>query len=85
MNVTLHIDALVIEGLELTAGDRAALQAAFETELTRLITERGLSPALQGGGTYTTLPAAPMTMPVVGGARRLGQQIARSVYGGFRE
>jgi hypothetical protein len=52
MNVRLHIDRVVLDGIEVAAGDRPRLQAALETELTRLVAEAygtpASSPAEQG-------------------------------------
>ena len=74
MNVELHIERLVLNGLPLPPGGRAALAGAFGRELTRLIQDGGVSPALLGGIssprlTATLTPSGP-----------LGTEIARSVY-----
>ena len=48
MSIHLHIDRLVLEGLPLSPTDGPLLQAALESELTRLMGD-GLSPELAEG------------------------------------
>jgi len=74
MNVELHIEQLVLSGLPLPPGGRAALGGAFGRELTRLIQDGGVSPALLGGVSSPRLTA---TLAPQGA---LGTEIARSVY-----
>jgi hypothetical protein len=80
MNVRLHIDRLVLEGLEVPYASRAALRAAVETELTRLIAGGGLSPALAGGIAVPSVRAPQINAD--GTPQQLGTSIAGAVYGG---
>lgn len=92
MNVELHIERLVLNGLELPPGGRAALAGAFSREFTLLIQAGGVSPALLAGTgwpklTATLAPAAgapaaprPAGNAAPAASSRLGQEIARSVY-----
>ena len=83
MNVRLHIDRLVVEGLSVAGGDRARLQRRIESELARLIGAGGISAALARGTAVPTVTAP--DMPVHSGASvaRLGSEIATSIYGGI--
>jgi hypothetical protein len=87
LNVELHIERLVLTGVPLPPGGQAALAGAFGRELTRLIQDGGLGPALASGTgtprlTATLGPAAAATRagggPRLG--RELGRELARSVY-----
>lgn len=86
MNIELRIDRLVLTGVPLPPGGRGALAGAFGRELTRLIQDGGLAPALLGGTgtprlTATLGPAAAAragASPRPG--RELGRELARSVY-----
>jgi hypothetical protein len=83
MNVSLHIERLVLEGLPVEAADAPALQAAVEAELTRLLAEQGIAREMQAGGAYAEtrggiLPPHSWTAPEV-----LGREIGRAVYGGI--
>jgi hypothetical protein len=78
VNVDLHIERLVLTGVALPPGGRAALAGAFGRELTRLIQDGGLSPALLGGISTPRLTAT--LGPSAGAGPRLGRELARSVY-----
>ena len=83
MNVELHIERLVLTGVPLPPGGRAALAGAFGRELTRLIQDGGLARDLVSGTgaprlTATLGPAAAAARP--GAGPRLGRELARSVY-----
>jgi hypothetical protein len=76
--VQLHIDRLVVDESLLAGGRSGALQAAMETELARLLAERGLTPVTEGAIpslTARNIQIADQTRPA-----QLGRQIAHSVY-----
>jgi len=75
MNVHLHIDRLVLDGIPMSAADRPRLQAAVEAELARLIETNGITPALASGVTPQITLAKDTT--------QLGVSIANAVYTGI--
>ncbi len=86
MNVNLHIERLVLDGLELERGHEPALRAALEAELTRLIADGGAENLVSA----ETVPrlSAPGIKTAAGGSSggdpaHLGRSIARSVYDSF--
>ncbi|SFN69957.1 hypothetical protein [Nitrosospira briensis] len=83
MNINLHIDRLILDGVNIHHSQRHLLHKSVESELTRLFTEGGVPQHLVRGGASPHVPASPIHM--VGGSDpvRLGRQIARSVYGGI--
>jgi hypothetical protein len=81
MNVRLHIDRLVLEGVSVSAAGRPHLQAAIEAELTRLIAAGGISPELARGIAVPSVPAPPMTVAADEKPSRMGTAIAGAVYG----
>ena len=83
MNIDLHIERLVLGGLDIAPEQRPVLQAAVERELSRLLTEGGLSPSLAQGVAVPRLSASDMQLTSVNSPTELGQQIAQSVYGGI--
>lgn len=83
MNVNMHIEKLILDGLTIAPAERPLLQAAVEAELARLLGEGGLSPALQGGGARPSLRAGGIDLPGEGNPVHLGAQIARAVYEGI--
>jgi hypothetical protein len=83
VNINLHIERLVLDGLNIGPGQRALVKSAVEAELSRLLTERGLSPGLQGGGAIACLRANPVQISGNTNPSGLGEQIAGAVYGGI--
>lgn len=82
MNVNLHIERLVLEGLTLSARERGVLGTAVTDELTRLIAESGLPSNMPTGGIVPSIPAGSIQLGHDNNPALLGQQIARAVYGG---
>jgi hypothetical protein len=84
MNITLHIDRLVLDGIDVSAADRPRLAAAVEQELGRLFAAGGgVHPALAGGTSVPSVQAPPMPAAPPGNAAALGTNIARAVHGGI--
>ncbi len=83
MNVNLHIERLVLDGVPLAPGGRPLLQAAVEAELTRLLASGGLSDALQSGGALYNVRTAGIQLANDQSPAGLGEQIAGAVYGGI--
>jgi hypothetical protein len=81
MNIELHIERLIVEGLPIAYGQRALLQAAVEIELARLLAQGGLAEGLAGGVMVPSLPAGAIQLDGVGDPASLGGRIARAVYG----
>ena len=82
MNIRLHIDRLVIEGIDVAHASRAALRSAIETELARQIAAGGISPSLAGGIAVPNVSAPEITVPHGAKPAHLGGAIAGAIYGG---
>jgi hypothetical protein len=72
MKVRLHIDRLVVEGLDVP--HRGKLQAAVEHELATLIVEQGL-------GAITSIAVPSVRAPSIDVGGELGTNIAGAIYG----
>jgi len=83
MEISVQIDRLVLEGIDVPYGQQPLLQQAFETELARLLAAGGPVPGLLSGGAVPSMPAEGIPLESENSATRLGVQIARSVYGGL--
>ncbi len=83
MNINLHIDRLVLNGLSVSHADRPYLQAAIEAELVRLLSNGGVHPGFQGGGALPTIRAGDIQLATNNNPNALGQQIAGALYGGI--
>lgn len=80
MNINLHIERLVLDGLAIAPHQRHSLQASVEAELTRLLSEGGLNAQLSEGLTIARVKAPQITVNPAMSSTHLGQQIAASVY-----
>ena len=78
--IKLHIGELVLQGFE--PGDRAALGAALETELARLLAA-GDQESLASAGQVTRLDGGAFEMPEHAGPVFTGTRLARAVYDGI--
>ena len=83
MNIHLHIDQLVLDGLPVEAGDAAAVQAGVEAELTRLLATGAVAPGLRTGGARASVPSEDIHLTGDETPATLGRQIGRAVYGGI--
>jgi len=81
MNINLHIERLVLNGLAVGSGEAALVQTAVESELGRLLTNSPCAPASSfaearvAGGEIHLRPGV--------SARELGVEIGRSVFAGL--
>ncbi len=83
MNINVHIEQLILDGLTISHEQQPLLQAAVEAELTRLLAADGISASMLGGGTLSNVHAATINLTNEGNSSQLGQQIAQAVYGGI--
>lgn len=82
MNVRLHIERLVLDGLPLAPDGGADLQAAMEAELGRLIATAGLTEALRGGAAIARTRGAAVEAADAD-AGEWGRRLARATYAGI--
>jgi hypothetical protein len=78
MDINLHIERLVLDGLPIRRSQGALVQAAVEAELAHLLAEGGLASSLQSGG------AVPMQLAEEAKPAQIGRQIARAVHRGLK-
>ena len=83
MNINIHIERLILDGLPITHSQRPVVQASVEAELARLLAADGLTSALQTGGAVPYMPGGSIQLARDGNPNTLGQQIAQAVYGGI--
>lgn len=82
MNIALHIDRLVLDGLQLGPGQADLVGSAIEAELTRLVAAGGIAPELATGVAMPTLRAGRIEM-TGSEPQALGGQIAQAMYTGL--
>ena len=82
MNIHLHIERLILDGLPMERNQAAHVQAAVEAELTRLLRENGLAVSLHAGGAIPSIGASTIRLGDSNPAH-MGNKIAQSVYSGI--
>jgi hypothetical protein len=83
MNINIHIERLILDGLPISHSQRPLVQAAVEAELARLLAADGLDSGLIAGGAMPSVPGGSIQLMSDGNPHTLGQQIAQAVYGGI--
>ena len=81
MNITLHIERLVLDGLPLTHGQSTAVKTALEGELARLLKERGMQGVT--GGAVPHLSVASIHLSPGAHPTQWARQIAHTLYAGL--
>ena len=83
MNIQLHIERLILDGVPLGAGEGPRLQAAVEIELGRLLGERGMANGLVSDVAVDSVRGGAVQLGPNVGSAALGKQVAQAVYGGI--
>jgi hypothetical protein len=81
MNINLHIDRLILDGLDLDHAERPLLQTAVQTELSRLLTAGGLTNEITNAGAIPRVAGNAIEVQQQQGPQDTGRRIAASVYG----
>lgn len=83
MNIELHIDRLVLEGLPLESRQGPQLREAIESELQQLLQSHGLAANMQTEQTIRRIQAPVIQFSRSPQVQSLGQHIAHSIYSGI--
>lgn len=83
MNINIHIERIVLDGVSIPYYQRPLLQTAVETELARLLVTDGLASGLQASVATPCSSADAIKLTGDSDPTVLGQQIAQAVYGGL--
>ncbi|BAY24868.1 hypothetical protein NIES2100_46660 [Calothrix sp. NIES-2100] len=78
MNINLHIEKLILDGLDIPRSQRELLKATVETELGKLLASQELPKNWQPNVSIPTIEVAPKSHP-----SQMGQQIAQAIYQGM--
>ncbi len=83
MNITLHIERLVLEGFDLSPQQRRILQNNLTAELVALVYGGGLRSEFITGAAVPSLPGAALRFAGGADAASFGKQIAHSIFSGI--
>ena len=80
MNITLHIERLILDGLPVNSHDAPLVRAAVEAELTRLFAEHGNIPSPRTSTAVPYVRTGSINLAHDLRPAQLGQEIASAVY-----
>ena len=80
MKLALHIERVVIDGLPIDPRHGTTVRTAIESELARLLADRGLEAALARGGAHPRLAGAALVLDTALAPAPLGARIAAAVH-----
>ena len=83
MNISIHIEQLIMDGLLIAHRDRDRLQSAIEVELARLLTDGALVVDLQTPGMMAHLTGGTLELTGDEEPHLLGKCIAEAIYRGI--
>jgi hypothetical protein len=84
VNIHLHIERLILDGLPLDAHQAGQVQQAVEAELTRLFATAGPAPGLQSGWAMPAMRAGGIELRGGEVPHQLGTRIAQSLHQGLQ-
>jgi hypothetical protein len=82
MDINLHIERLVLDGVDIAPGQGDLLHATVINQLTQLLNRGGIAPNIVGGSSLNNVATNSIQLND-GQPQVLGLQIAKSVYGGI--
>jgi hypothetical protein len=82
VNIELHIERLVLEGIDIPPGRGQQFREGVSAELARLVRDGGLADILTRGGAVARVTAPPAELPA-GGRDQLSRQLASAIYVGI--
>jgi hypothetical protein len=81
MTIRVHIERLVLDGVQVGPGQGAQVKAAVASELQRLLAANGLTPGISSWGAVPAVTAESIQLSEDNHPRDVGHRIAQSVYG----
>jgi len=85
VNINLHIERLVLDGIAIKPHQRAELKVAMESELNRLLTLNGIDQSEQSSKDFRVAQGDWISIESNNDPSHLGQQVAEAVYKGIKK
>ena len=82
MNINLHIERLVLDGIAVDPHKIADLKASVEAELSQLLISQGIGSAMQSNYNCKSVRGVSFSMENISASLELGHQIGSAVYKG---
>lgn len=85
MNINLHIERLVLDGISVEPHQRAELKATVEATLSQQLVSQGISSAIQSNNNFQSVKGDSISIENIHRPTSLGQQIGDAVYRGLEK
>lgn len=82
MNINVHIDRLILDGIDVEPSQKKELKVAVETELSQQLVNLGIGSTMQSNNNHQSVEGGSFSIENVRRPTRLGQQIGNAVYKG---
>ena len=83
MKINLHIERLVLDGVDIESHQKNELKAAVEIELRQQLANQGIGSTIQSSYSRQSVRETPILIENICKPARLGQQIGNAVYRGL--
>lgn len=83
MNINLHIERLVLDGVSVEPHQQEELKATVELALRQQLVSQGIGSTMQSETSRSSVRGGSLSVENSYGAERLGQQIGHAVYRGI--
>jgi hypothetical protein len=84
MNVNLHIDQIVLDGIDLAPGQNQLLQHAIINQLTTILARQRIGASLRDSSNWDSLQGNSIHLGRTADAATLGPQLADAIYATLR-
>ena len=82
MNINVHIDRLILDGIDVEPSQKKELKAAVETELRQQLVNLGIGSTMQSNINHQSVKGGSLSIENIPTSASLGQQIGNAVYKG---
>jgi hypothetical protein len=83
MNIKLHIERLILDGIPVRGDHKEQIMAAVRTELHSLLATGGVASEFGCGASIPIIRGGSIAAPEVHAPKKLGRQIAAAVHQGI--
>ncbi len=85
MNINLHIERVVLEGISIEPHQQAEMKIAVESEIVSLLTSNGIGRCIQSRNSFHVVSGGLISIETHNKPFHIGHQIAGAIYQGIEK
>lgn len=85
MNINLHIERLVMDGVSVEPHQREELKAAVQTQLSHLLMSNGIGSSVQSYNNFREISGSFISIEKNSDPSDMGQQVAGAIFRGIEQ